>query len=1407
MGVSLQLTRRSARGNRFKMKLAWTQFLQAAYSRICRNAAVALRLDVAKSTVRRMQIMVSSTFMNRQAHFLAKLAQWCLNDRPAAVIKHIKWDETQLQCSMNADKSDYRVRSTWQVLVCRMLIMIVWPSGCNLVYRIIMPPVTLLATGAEHQYYALYHHPAYKCINGLVGYMRQQAKINIDVSETDGAASNLRLLAHLVQKAKATVLGPPDSSHPLLPAHCRCMNHGVQLNNASLLAVVNSKLLNRVYALSIFLRNLGYWLRMRQAARTWLERNLKFERSKTTESPPEAHPCLKELLNYLSFWRTRDQVARAVEGDGGQQQHSELEESTSEASFARKISYFAEMFNGPSMNGAPMHVCSSSCAAPGQRHCKDRNDAVRKCVDALLGLFLRGMPAVPSPSKWSKLFGPLDFVFAGSLVHNWLSEIFCEAFGDMSFQEFAEDAATEDVDPRLVETLAFHVVNGRRLLSSRKFLQDRDSAWQVSLLFVALEPNRLLTWFWIGCLKKSWSPEARPPLFSLLDPKDSVLTGALQHFSSLLCTTEGGGRMQFLWKPLGYQSFDDFCQLEPGLVRQIRRVLLFAAGWQFRHHYDYIINCDTYAIGLVADPNACPDEPDRFLRGWERKKTCCVQPGLCRGLKLRNVSGDELQSASWKQVLYWYAACFQFTIADVEVKHAQNRQNTDSGFSTVAAKFINSEAMLENRQARQHVNKGKGKATDTSFRRIDSDVRLSDNRSSRPRGKSAFEVYRANWIQNQRLQNDAFNPCTKTAWDEVRRGWANLDEQQQSIYKAMSLASKQSAQDGRRRAAASAAAPASRLGNGPGLDQEPSQESQALQPLPQLGPSTPSLVGILPLDKALASETVKDLQSKIRAASSGKGAASVGKHTYPVSEQMLETIACHQRKRGVSSAAAVAQFDLEMERIARPPADAEVFPKKVCYESCCGYQCRNSGEHDRISLHCKLVEAARADLLCAFTVIDAAKRNIVREYAWVTAPSARSGVHKPDQVFVCADDVTSSFGSARDRPAAVANAFAGLRLMLSTVPYVECKREWLPSTGDAGQPVGRLRMYTTDAFAFYLLGLLTSPEDLTPRTPGEVVVDRLAFEDEQAAEPGGAIGVDDGDASLPAVGEGDADNSAADSADIFDFMSFLGDPNKATTTFASRSPPGAKRRKTETGRGRAGKGKPADNINPDAQHEFEEQPAHETDFLDILDDPELRSVLDDNAIQALRQAAAMCHHVHRPEEVLQAAHAQHSLESDDDEILEFATEDAAEADNDGGSSAAPAASSTSPTPASAGTSSSSSSAARTDSVRLESDGGRIEAVYTGQGTSYCKVIRRVSNTSEELAQISLLVNASTGAESLRAVCKKHKSCTCFVSSAAHCDLLMDWLASAHLESAEQHGRLSVELRRSIGMRVQVRAKR
>ncbi|CAE7243872.1 unnamed protein product, partial [Symbiodinium sp. CCMP2592] len=362
--------------------------------------AMGLALQLTQvSTKGRMQITVSAAFMNHQANFLAKLAQWCLAEPPLLVIKHFKWDETQLQCTMNADKSGCRVRSSWQVLVCRMRLVVVWPNGTNVVCRVVMPPVTLLATGAEHQYYALLHHPAYKCINALVGLLRRTALVNIDIAETDGASSNLRLLAHLSQKAKLSVFGPPGSRHPVLFAHCRCMNHAVQLNNAALLGLIGSNSLNRIYGLTVFIRNLGYWLRMRQAVRSWLDRNLVF-RQQVTASDVASHvqpnPALRELISYLRFWKKLDKDCRSPEDE-----RRETAQDDGESAFDRAAATFLDMFNGPIV-GPPCHICSSLDVSVGQRHCSHRESAVRKCAEAMIDLFLTSMPAV---SKLADMVG------------------------------------------------------------------------------------------------------------------------------------------------------------------------------------------------------------------------------------------------------------------------------------------------------------------------------------------------------------------------------------------------------------------------------------------------------------------------------------------------------------------------------------------------------------------------------------------------------------------------------------------------------------------------------------------------------------------------------------------------------------------------------------------------------------------------------------------------------------------------------------------------------------------------------------------------------------------------------------------------------------------------------------------
>ena len=922
LALALHVIRPSQRGNRYKRKLPWSSFLEASYGRICRNSALAQHLDVGRSTVRHMQIMTSAAFMNQQALFVAKLISWCLAKPPVLCLKHFKWDETQLLCSLNADKSQQRVRSSWQVLVLRVRLVLVWEDGSTIVVRLIVPPVSLLATGAEHQYYALFHHPAYKCINGLMDLLRQSAQENFDLAETDGAASNMRLLAHLVQKAKITIVG--RGGRELLFAHCRCMNHAVQLNNTSLLAVVSPSLLNRIYGMTVFIRNLGYWMRMRQAVHVWVDRTLQFRPEVMASDPSHhvrPHSAICELIAYLRMWKRLERQCSQVEDH----QAASGEDDAEESAFDRKATAFLDMWNGDRF-GEVGHICSSECLPLAQRHCADRATAVRKCSTALIDIFLSGLPSVPSPSKWTKLFSPLDFCLSGTVVHNWLEHVFQEAFGEMIFKEYSDDLDT--VDPRLVETLSFHMVNGRRLQTSMAFLQSKHEKWSLSLLTVAIEANRVLTWYWLKCLDLSLSPGDRPPLYCLLDPCSSVLTSTLQHYSLLLSSETGAGRMQLLWGAWGYDSFARFCRCEPQLVREVRRVLLHASAWQFRRHFDYL-HGDSFLVAIVGDPHACPQVLKSFLESWKRKQQCCVPAGVARSLKVRGVTADDLQSRHWKRIMYWYAASLQLSVADVEVKHAANRQNAESGFSTIAAKFINRDSHLIARQARQHTwpISSKGKAGDLG----DSagDLIVKDKTNRRPKGKSPLELFRGDWLQQQKFMG-AFNPITKAAWDRFHCAWAELPANQKKIYEAMSDTSKQ-------------AAKMQRLT--PRTEDQLAMENSQIEQLALHGePFVPKLLNAMPLQRLLQTTDLKGLLSPY-SGSEPRG-SKFGKHSYPISEEALDSIARAQRAKGITAKQAELHFDREMERMARPPED-DRFPSKVVYEGFCGCQCRNSGEEQR----------------------------------------------------------------------------------------------------------------------------------------------------------------------------------------------------------------------------------------------------------------------------------------------------------------------------------------------------------------------------------------------------------------------------------------------------------------------------
>ena len=294
-------------------------------------------------------------------------------------------------------------------------------------------------------------------------------------------------------------------------------------------------------------------------------------------------------------------------------------------------------------------------------------------------------------------------------------------------------------------------------------------------------------------LGKSLHPAERPPLFRLLKPCESVLVDMLQYYSSLLCSASGTGRLRFLWMPLRYQTYEQFCRCEADRVREARRVLMLACAWQFRRHWAYL-SSDTFSLAMVGDAGACPDSLRDFLAKWRQQSSCCVAPGLPRALKLRQLSADDLQSPAWRHVLYWYGASLQLSIADVEAKHAVNRQNTDCGFSTVAAKFINAEACLCKRQAQEAVRVA---AAATAPQRPGQQpsaavaVQTRSRHVKKIKAKSGLELFRADWLKNVRSSagDVRVNPCTRDAWAAVRRAWAQLTPAQKSAYEGMASSS------------------------------------------------------------------------------------------------------------------------------------------------------------------------------------------------------------------------------------------------------------------------------------------------------------------------------------------------------------------------------------------------------------------------------------------------------------------------------------------------------------------------------------------------------------------------------------------------------------------------------------------
>ena len=677
------------------------------------------------------------------------------------------------------------------------------------------------------------------------------------------------------------------------------------------------------------------------------------------------HPACTELVDYLRR--------------GRQTQTGEVSDS-----FEKKARFFLEMFNSDVSSHRPIHICSHSGFSVSCRHCCDRNSAVQKCTDALLELLMSCIPSVPTPNKWTTLFGPLEFVLGGCILHRWLPQVFKRAFEGMKFCEFDESSAT--LDPKLVEALSFHAVNGRRHASSLTFLSAPQANWSVAVLAITLEVNRCLTWYWLSCLGKSLAENCRPPLYSLLDRRTSIVIQALQHYASLLLNSEGNGRLCLLWASSQCESFQEFCEEEPSKVRVLRRMLLLGSGWVFRRHYVYL-NTDPFTVTLPGDVNADPDMVDTVLQMWDLKHHCCVPPGICRDLKRKGVTSADLRKPEMRNALFWIAATMQCSMADVESLHSQNRNFAGSAFSSISAKFVSHESarFMEEASLSSGTEKVKSKkavGSDGCVQSAVGNISIKDvsNKKTTPKALSALEIFRSRFLFGKRNCEgpaSVVNPCSKEMWDEVRSAWAELSEAERCLYQSLASESKL-------RAASARAARKDGLHHRHDLA-ESGEPSGELVPVPDGAGPRPLQTQALPLSQVCDLISARDLEttfenlSQAAAASNQQDVRQFATGRFPLSEGCLEQAYRTQSSQGVTGKEQWHRFNRESERVARPPDDhSDDFPKKVQHEGVCGEQCRHFGDIERIRFHVNLLSkmqsliahkggvkaAISADLLC-----------------------------------------------------------------------------------------------------------------------------------------------------------------------------------------------------------------------------------------------------------------------------------------------------------------------------------------------------------------------------------------------------------------------------------------------------------
>ena len=730
-------------------------------------------------------------------------------------------------------------------------------------------------------------------------------------------------------------------------------------------------------------------------------------------------PLARETIDFLETWHRKD---------GGQQDFSG-DVPARVTHFQQRLKAFKLVWNA-CYTGPPSHRYNPATPVSKAR-------VAETMASTLISLLLTCLPSVPAPNKWTSIFASSDFIGVGVLINRYLTNIFDLAFKPMMFE--CKTASDPDEDPRLVEGLFFHEVQGKRYLSTKAFLSCPLGQLQCRCWLVLSEHLRRLVYHWLHELHEGRKGCNRPRVCKLLDVRSSAAWAVLQNIAHQLLDPQGRGRTSMLWRSAGCSSYDEWCASLQHEVQTLRRALMALSAWVFRRHVVYW-NQAPWTLLMFTDPGADATVLRDIAARWDSVGPCCVRPGLARDLKKQGLTADQLASEpKWVALLSGVADLLSMSIADVECKHALSRHWSERPFPNIIAKHVNREShtAVQDAQARARhaileVRKSVSPPPPPALSSAEGKPVVSV-KTKHTRSKSALCLFRDEYLHlQQRLQPEArVNPASKDFWVTVKSKWEALSSEQKQYYEELSLQSRQKQQSNR---AAEKRNISAQSDSGPVALQQsnPVSVCQAETPsgmLPALSLACSSTAcepvpvaydPWLLAGEAIRCQDVPALGGSIAAyyrtqqvPSASIDITDDGIAQSPVSEEQLDVVWRANLKAGRTWANTLAQFTTESQRFSCPPAEGR-FPDKVTYQCSCGILCRNSSSTRDGLLFCRLLRmfsdaaaasgggsvptASKQDILLRIRLEgDEGKEDV---YAWMTALSARSGPQAASQVFI-----------------------------------------------------------------------------------------------------------------------------------------------------------------------------------------------------------------------------------------------------------------------------------------------------------------------------------------------------------------------------------------------------------------------